>query len=136
MNPDVSALIHRTSVVSASLGVLLSPIPFLDELALFPVYGVMSSRIARHHAIAFRAMPWSPILKSTAVGLVARAVVGLAFFYLPGVSAVGSAATAALLTEILGQYVDEVCARPEAAATLTVREVMSLLKQRAAAAAV
>jgi uncharacterized protein (DUF697 family) len=132
VKPRVRDLIHRTSVLSGGLGVLLSPIPLLDELALFPVYTVLSTRIARSHELEWREMPWRPILKSTAVGLVARAAVNVAFVAVPGVAAVTSAATAAALTEILGRYVDGVCVTPEAAQTLTVREVIDMLKKAVA----
>jgi uncharacterized protein (DUF697 family) len=131
MNLDVRTLVHRTSLVAGSLGVLLSPIPLLDELALMPVYGVLARRIARRHALAWAQMPWRPILKSTGVGLVARAAVNVTFVAVPGVAAVVSAATAAALTEILGEYVDGVCAAPADARTLTIREVMEMLKKAA-----
>jgi uncharacterized protein (DUF697 family) len=129
VNAAVRALIHRTSVVSAGLGVLLSPIPLLDELALFPVYAVLSRRIGRDYELSWEQMPWRPILKSTTVGLLARAAVNVAFIAVPGVAAVTSAATAAALTEILGKHVDGLCADPNATHSLTVKEVMELLKQ-------
>ncbi len=134
MNANVRALVHRTSVISAGLGVLLSPIPLLDELALFPVYSILCTRIARWHSLKWGEVPWRPILKSTTVGLVARAAVNVVFVAVPGVSAVASAASAAALTEILGEYIDGVCADPAAARTLTVREVMALLKKAASVA--
>jgi uncharacterized protein (DUF697 family) len=133
VNDAVRNLITRTSVVSAGLGVLFSPIPLLDELALLPVYGVLSTRIARLHALGWAQIPWRPIMKSTTAGLVARAAVNVTFALVPGLAAVTSAATAAALTEILGEHIDEVCAQPEAARMLTVKEVIVTLKERAAA---
>lgn len=132
MKDEVRALVHRTSVVSAGLGVLLSPIPLLDELALFPVYGVLCTRIARWHSLRWGQVPWRPILKSTTVGLVARAAVNVVFVAVPGVAAVTSAASAAALTEILGEYIDGVCTDPATARTLTVREVIAMLKKSVA----
>ena len=129
MEPEVRSLIHRSSVVCAGVGVVLSPIPLLDELALFPMYGVLSLRIARRHSLKWRQIPWRPILKSTTAGLVARGGVNLAVAFLPGVSAIGSAATAAALTEILGEYVDGACSDPAAARTLTVKQVFETLKK-------
>lgn len=129
MEPGVRSLIHKTSVLAAGLGVVLSPIPLLDELALFPVYNVLSSRIAKHHALTWGQIPWRPILKSTTAGLVARAGVNITVALVPGVSAVGSAATAAALTEILGEYIDNACRDPAAAKTLKVREVFDMLKR-------
>jgi uncharacterized protein (DUF697 family) len=131
VNARIKELIHRTSVLSAGLGVALSPIPLLDELALFPVYTVMARRIARGHELAWSGTPWRPILKSTAIGLVARAAVNVAFIAVPGVAAVTSAATAAALAEVLGQYVDGVCSAPADAKILTVKEVMAMLKEHA-----
>jgi uncharacterized protein (DUF697 family) len=133
MKEAIRTLINRTSVVSAGLGVLLSPFPFLDELALVPVYGVLSTRIAREHKLGWNQTPWSPIAKSTGVGLVARAAVNITFVFVPGAAAVVSAATAAALTEILGQYVDDACSEPSAARALSVRDVMAMLKKTAQA---
>jgi uncharacterized protein (DUF697 family) len=129
MNEKIQKLIHRTSVLSGGLGVLLSPIPLLDELALFPVFTVLSARIAKNHQLSFTKMPWKPILKSTAVGLLARAAVNVAFVAVPGVAAVTSAATAAALTEILGQHVDDLCVAP--GQPLTVKQVIELIKKTA-----
>ena len=129
MDPSVKTLVHRTSVVTAGLGVVLSPIPLLDELVLFPVYTVLSARIAKRHKLAWKQIPWRPILKSTTAGLVARGVVNVTVALLPGVSAVGSAATAAALTEILGDYVDSTCRDPAAAKTLAVKDVIDMLKR-------
>ena len=129
MEPAVKSLVHRTSVVTAGLGVILSPIPLLDELVLFPVYTVLSARIAKRHSLKWMQIPWRPILKSTTAGLVARGVVNVTVALLPGVSAVGSAVTAAALTEILGDYVDGACREPSAAKTLAVKDVIALLKR-------
>jgi uncharacterized protein (DUF697 family) len=128
MQDSVRKLIHRTTAWTAGVGVVLSPIPLLDELALFPMYNVLSYRIARRHSLKWGQMPWRPILRSTTAGLVARAAVNITVALLPGVSAVGSAATAAALTEILGTYIDAACADPAAASTLTVKDVFGLLK--------
>jgi uncharacterized protein (DUF697 family) len=132
MMEEVRSLITRATAVSAGLGVALSPFPFLDELALFPVYGVMSTRIARRHDLEWAEIPWRPIVRSTTAGLVARAAVNVTIVFLPGVAAVASAATAAALTENLGQYIDGVCESPAAAAPLTVRQVLEMLKKTAA----
>jgi uncharacterized protein (DUF697 family) len=132
VNEEVTALVHKTSIVSATIGVVLSPVPLLDELVLIPVFAAMTKRIARAHAID--RVPWKPIAKSTAVGLVARGLVNIAFVAIPGVSTAVDAATAAALTEVLGKYVDETCADPAAARTLKVREVMGMLKAAAQAA--
>jgi uncharacterized protein (DUF697 family) len=129
LNEKIQKLIHRTSVLSGGLGVVLSPIPLLDELALFPVYTVLSARIAKNHDLSFTKMPWRPILKSTAVGLLARAAVNVAFVAVPGVAAVTSAATAAALTEILGQHIDEICVKP--GEPLTVKQVIEAIKKAA-----
>ena len=54
------------------------------------------------------------------------------FIYLPGVASFASAATAAALTELLGQYVDDACASPGSARPLTVAELMKSLKSKIA----
>ena len=129
MTDEVTAVVHKTSMVSAAIGVVLSPVPLLDELALIPLYAAMTKRIARVHAV--ERVPWKPIAKSTAVGLVARGFVNALFAVLPGVSTAVDAATAAALTEILGAYVDETCREPARARTLRVREVVSMLRDAA-----
>ena len=43
----VRGVIRGTRLVSLGLGVVLSPIPFADELVLLPVYGAMTAAIAR-----------------------------------------------------------------------------------------
>jgi uncharacterized protein (DUF697 family) len=128
MDAAVRKLIHRTSAWTAGVGVVLSPIPLLDELALFPIYNVLSVRIARAHALSLREMPWRPILKSTTAGLMARAAVNVTVALVPGVSAIGSAASAVALTEILGTYIDAACADPAAASSLTIKDVFGRLK--------
>lgn len=129
MTPEVRALVHRTSIVSATLGVLMSPIPLLDELVLIPVFGVLARRIARRHALARGQVPWRPILKTTAVGLVARGAVNITVAAVPGVSAVAAGATAVALTEILGDYVDRACRDPAQAKPLKVREVVDMIQR-------
>ncbi len=129
MDASVKKLVHRTSFVTAGVGVVLSPIPLLDELVLFPVYTVLSARIAKRHNLKWKQIPWRPIMRSTTAGLVARGLVNVTVALLPGVSAVGSAATAAALTEILGDYVDTACREPETAKTLAVKDVIDLLKR-------
>ncbi len=129
MKDDVRSLIHKTSAWCAGLGVALSPIPLVDEIALFPVYSVFSSRIGKRHGLAWGQLPWRPILKSTFAGLVARGAVNVTMAFIPGVSAVTSGATAAALTEILGEYYDGACADPSAARTLEVKEVVGMIKR-------
>ena len=129
MNDDVKILVHKTSMVTGGIGVVLSPLPLVDEIVLFPVFAVFSSRIAKRHGLAWKQVPWRPILKSTAAGLVARAAVNLTVAFVPGVSTVGTAATAVALTEILGDYVDQTCQAPAEAKPLTVKGVVEMLKR-------
>jgi uncharacterized protein (DUF697 family) len=126
---EVRALIHKTSAWCAGVGVALSPIPLVDEIVLFPVYSVFSARIGKRHGVKWGQMPWRPILKSTTAGLVARGMVNVTVALIPGVSAVASGATAAALTEILGEYYDDACRDPSSAQTLTVRGVVDMLKR-------
>lgn len=129
VGPEVRALVHKTSVVSATIGVVLSPIPLLDELVLIPVYAAMTKKIAKHHAV--EKVPWRPFAKSATAGLIARGIVNLAFVAIPGVSTAVDAATAAGLAEILGEHVDALCQDPERTKPLTIKEVVGMLRRAA-----
>jgi uncharacterized protein (DUF697 family) len=128
MSPRVEKLIRRTSLVTAGIGVVFSPIPLLDELVLLPIYGVMASRIGKHHSLSFAAMPWRPIGATAVAGLAARAAVNLTVSYVPGLAAVANAVSALALTQFLGRYVDEACAHPEDVKALRVKEIMSAMR--------
>ena len=128
MTDDTKKLVHKWSAVSAGIGVVFSPVPLLDEIALFPFYSVFARKIAKRHELTWKQTPWRPILKTTAAGLVARAGVNVALAALPGVSAVWGAATAAALTELLGPYIDHACADPANAKSLPVKEIFDALK--------
>jgi uncharacterized protein (DUF697 family) len=130
MTPDVKAAIRRTSVASAVIGAVLSPIPLVDELVLMPVYLGMAARIAKLHDLRGkgRAVPWRPIAWTTVNGLLARAAANVAVSYIPGVAAVANAASAALLTGLLGDYVDEACADPENARPIGVKALVERLR--------
>ena len=112
MDPAVERIIRRTSLLTAALGVVLSPIPLADELLLLPIYGVLTSRIAkRPRARRSGSSPWKPICATAMAGLAARAAVNLTVGYVPGVAAAASAVTAVALTQFFGGYVDETCAK-------------------------
>jgi uncharacterized protein (DUF697 family) len=105
----VKSVVFQTSVVSAALGVALSPIPLADELLLVPVYGVMAARIGKVRGVGFASLPWKPIGGAIAAGLAARAAANAAFAFIPGVAAVANAVSAAALTRVLGGYIDAAC---------------------------
>jgi len=128
MSPRVEKLIRRTSLVTAGIGVVLSPIPLLDELVLLPIYGVMASRIGKDHALKFGEVPWRPIGATAVAGLAARAAVNLTVSYVPGLAAVANAVSALALTQFLGRYVDEACAHPEDVKALRVQEIVSAMR--------
>lgn len=113
MSDDAKARVKRvileTSIASAALGVVLSPIPFADELILVPVYGVMAARIGKAHGLGLGDVPWRPIVASITAGLASRAALNVAFAFIPGVAAAANAISAAVLTRTLGRYVDSVC---------------------------
>jgi uncharacterized protein (DUF697 family) len=134
MTDAVRSTIHKTSAATAVIGAVLSPLPLVDELVLAPVLAVLAKRIAGHHGLAASAMPWRAIARTGVNGLVARAVANLAVSYIPGVAAVANAATAALLTELVGAYVDEACADPEKAQPLGVKAIVERLRAGLAAA--
>jgi len=105
----VKSVILQTTVASAALGVVLSPIPFADELLLVPIYGVMAARIGRVHGLGLAGVPWRPIGGAIAAGLAARAAANAAFAFIPGVAAAANAVSAAALTRVLGGYFDTTC---------------------------
>jgi uncharacterized protein (DUF697 family) len=130
MTEDVKAMVHGTSAVTAVVAAVLSPIPLVDELVLMPVYGAMATRIGRLHGLSPGAMPWRPIFSTTLNGLVARALANLTVSYIPGVAAAANAASAVLLTEFLGRYIDDVCADPAAARPVGVRTIVDRIRRR------
>jgi soluble P-type ATPase/uncharacterized protein (DUF697 family) len=127
-----AAIIHKTSVLAAGLGAVLSPIPLADEVLLMPIYAGMAARIGRAHGLSPREVPWKPILASAATGLAARGTINLTVSFVPGVAAVANAVSAAALTEILGRHFETVCAKPEHATTLGAQEIARGLRDRVA----
>jgi uncharacterized protein (DUF697 family) len=127
---QIKRVVNSTSVVSAALGVVLSPIPFADEIMLLPVYGFMAARIGRLHGLGVRQVPWRPMAAAAVTGLCARAALNAPFAFMPGVAAVMNATSAAALTQLLGGYMERTCACPERATRLSLRELTDALKQR------
>jgi len=107
---DVARAIRRASFTTAAIAVVLSPIPLADELALLPLYGVLTVRIARARGVTLRAVPWRPIALTALAGLGARAALNLTVSYIPFVAAAANAASGVALTRFLGHYVDTACA--------------------------
>jgi uncharacterized protein (DUF697 family) len=128
VTPHVERLIRRTSLVTAGLAVVFSPIPLIDELLLLPIYGVMASRIGKDHELTFGKVPWRPICATAVAGLAARAAVNLTVSYVPGLAAVANAVSALALTQFFGRYIDEACAHPSEARSLSVKEVVSHMR--------
>jgi uncharacterized protein (DUF697 family) len=124
----VDGVIRRTSVLTGVVAAVLSPIPLLDEIVLVPIYTVLTTRIAGHHALPLRKVPWRPIAKTGFAGLIARGIVNLGVALVPGVSAVANAATAIAFTEVLGRYIDEACGDPAHASPLAVKDIVTLLR--------
>jgi len=106
---DVARAIRSASIAAAALGVVLSPIPLADEIALLPVYGVLTTRIAATRGVTLTAIPWRPIVLTTIAGLGARAALNLTVSYIPFVAAAANAASGVALTHLLGRYVDTAC---------------------------
>ena len=130
MDPRVARIVHRTGVLNAVIGVVLSPIPLADELVLFPIFGWMTKRIAAIHELPADRIPWKPIMTTRIAALAARAAVNVGVSYIPGVAAVANAVSAFALTELVGGYIDRVCQDPEAARALSMQEVLLSLKDR------
>ncbi len=126
----VQKMINRTSVTSAVIGAILSPIPLVDEILLLPIYANMARRIARLRELPRKQMPWRPILRTTMNGLMARAGLNLAVSFIPGVAAIANAASAAVLTQLIGKYVDEAVAAPAEAKPIGVTAIVNALKAK------
>lgn len=131
MNANVKRTVRNTCIFSASVAVVLSPIPLADELVLLPTYGVLAARIAKHHEIAPRSLPWKDIVKTSAAALAARAAINLSVAYLPGVAAVANATSAVVLTTFLGNYMDALCTDPSAPRALSIQEIAAIFKAKA-----
>lgn len=117
-----AGVIRRTSFVAAGLAVVLSPIPFADEVALLPVYAWLTVRVARARGTSPLAVPWRPLGKTALLGLAVRAGVGAPVAAIPGVAAAVNAATAFALTRAYGACVDRLCCDPSAPIALDLFE--------------
>jgi uncharacterized protein (DUF697 family) len=128
--PEVERTIHRTSLVAAVIGAVLSPVPLADEIVLVPVFALLTRSIARRHGLAREEIPWRAAMGTAVAGLGARGVVNLSVSFIPGVAAVANAASAALLTELVGAYVDAACEDPEGARALSAQQMTRALRAR------
>jgi uncharacterized protein (DUF697 family) len=128
MTDRVRKLVARTSYVTGTLAVVLSPVPLADEIAFLPVFGVMTARIANTYGLALKDIPWRPIAATTVAALAARATVNVAVSYIPGVAAVANAVSAVTVTRMLGKYIEATCAEPGGARAMSFKEVAQHLK--------
>src|SRR5260370_34984171 len=99
MQQEVDRVIRRTSILTAALGVILSPIPLADELLLLPIFGVMTTRIGKEHGLLSREIPWRPVAATAFAGLAARAAINVTVSYIPGIAAAANAVRAIALTQ-------------------------------------
>jgi uncharacterized protein (DUF697 family) len=116
MNGKVKVAIRVSGLTATALGVVLSPIPLADELVLVPVYGAMAAAIGRANGRSPLEVPWAKVAAAIGGGLAVRGAANLAFAFIPGVAAAANAVSAAVLTEVLGRYIDRVCQPDEAPA--------------------
>ena len=130
MHASVSRIIHRTSVGAAAMGMVLSPIPLADEIVFVPVFAWLASRIGKEHGLPRSRVPWRPIAKTAFSGLAARAAINVTVAFVPGVAAVANAVSAAVLTELVGGFIDAACSDPEAARPLGIKEFAAQLTMR------
>jgi hypothetical protein len=131
----VARAIRGASITAAALGVVLSPIPLADEIALLPVYGVLTARIARARRLELRAVPWRPIALTAVAGLGARAAINLTVSYIPVVAAAANAVSGMALTQFFGRYVDAACATAQSGgdtAPLGVKDIADTLRRQVA----
>jgi uncharacterized protein (DUF697 family) len=130
MRPDVKRTVRNTCIFSASIAVVLSPIPLADEIVFFPLYGLMARQIGKHHSIAARSLPWKSIMTTVGGALAARAVVNLSVAALPGVSAAANATSAVFLTTLLGNYMDAICTDPTAPRAVSMQEILGSMRKQ------
>ena len=102
-------IVWQTTLFSAALGAVLSPIPFADEIILVPVYGIMAARIGKVHGLRLMEMPWKPISGAITAGLATRAALNVVVAFIPGLAAISNAVSATMLTRRLGHYADTLC---------------------------
>ncbi len=133
MKTEVKRTVRNTTIFTAGIAVLLSPIPLADEVVFFPTYGLMARNIAKHHSIAARSLPWKSIMSTVGGALAARAAVNLSVAAFPGVSAAANATSAVFLTALLGNYVDAICTDPSAPRAISMREILQQMKARVTA---
>lgn len=107
--PAVASAVRRASIAAATIAVVLSPIPFADEVALLPVFGWLTVRVARARGLASHAIPWTALGRNAVAGLAVRAAVNAPFAAVPGVAAATNATTAVVLTRYYGSRVDRAC---------------------------
>ncbi len=132
-SPEVATrAVGGASVAAAGVAVLLSPIPFADEVALLPVYAWLTARIAHARGRRVRDLPGRPLAKAALVGLGVRAALNAPLAGVPGVAAAMNAATAVGLTQIYAACVDHVCREPETK-HIGARDILEALRARGGA---
>ncbi len=127
MEKRAKQLIDRASVASAAVGVVLSPLPFADEIVLGGIHLELARRVGKLHGLGILRVPWRPIGLTVAKGLVARGFVNFGLSFIPVVDAVINATTGAGLTEVVGRHIEESCAHPETARVLAFRDLVDAL---------
>jgi uncharacterized protein (DUF697 family) len=132
MQEEVERVIRRTSILTAALGVILSPIPLADELLLLPIFGLMTTRIGKQHGLTSRGIPWKPVGATAVAGLAARAAINVTVSYIPGIAAAANAVSAIALTQFFGRYVDGVCDDPLNARAISMQEIISTIRSKKA----
>src|SRR5262249_11117427 len=105
----VDGVVRSATVAAAALGAVLWPIPFADEVALVPLLGWITARVARAHGIASRLLPLGPLTRYALTGLAARAALSSGVIFVPVVAPIANAATAAALTRAYAGRVDRAC---------------------------
>jgi heavy metal translocating P-type ATPase len=120
--------IHRSSWLAATLGAIASPLPLLDELILFFIYINLWHRLGTEHGLSWQRLPWRRGLPAIGEGLALRGLAMLPVSWVPGLAAVTSSATAAVLTETLGPYLEQLCRDPEGPAVWDARGLRKRLR--------
>jgi hypothetical protein len=130
MDPEMRRLTRKYSIISAVTTLVTHPVPAMDELMVIPIHYYFSAKVARMRNVKLRELPWSQVHKIVLGGAVVRFGTDLAFGFVPVAGAFAHALTAKVLTDVLGEYLDEALSRPGSPPPLTIRTIKNLMWQR------
>lgn len=123
-------LTRKYSIISAVTSIVTHPVPAVDELFVIPIHYYFSAKVARVRNVRLRDLPWTQVHKIVLGGAVVRFGTDLAFGLVPVAGALTHALTAKVLTDVLGEYLDEALSRPGPPPPLSMQTLKHLIRQR------